>query len=319
MKKEKFKRNILLKNYTTFKIGGPAKYFFEAKNKKDLVEAIKTAKELKLDFFILGGGGNMLVSDKGFQGLVIKIQNTKFKSASWRTKLKISCESGLSLAKLVSESLKVEVTGMEWAVGIPGTVGGAIRGNAGAFEQSMGQIIKKVEVYDLKDLRFKIYELKDCKFKYRDSIFKYNKNLIIISAELEFKKVNKEEIRKKIVENLKWRRKHQPLEFPSAGSIFQNVKIKMKNEKLKSKIKKDKNLKVIIKNNIIPAGWLIEKCNLKGKKIGDAQISEKHANFIINLGDAKAEDVRKLIELAKKNVKRKFNIELEEEIEYLGF
>jgi len=292
-KSQFFKKNVLLKNYTTFKIGGPAKYFFEAKNKKDLIEAIKTAKASKLDFFILGGGGNILINDKGFNGLVIKIQNTKYKIQN----TKIYLEAGVSLAKLVGLTLENRLTGMEWAAGIPGTVGGAIRGNAGAFEQSISDIIEKVEVLEIKNYKIKNLKKRDCQFSYRDSIFKHNKNLIILSAGLEMKKGDKKEIRKKILENLKWRKEHQPLEYPSAGSIFKNPP--------------HQNF------GGGSAGWLIEQSGLKGKKINEAQISEKHANFIINLGKAKAKDVKKLINLAKKRVKQKFNIILEEEIEYL--
>ena len=301
----KFKKDILLKNYTTFKIGGPAKYFFEAKNKKDLIKAIKTAQELKLDFFILGGGGNVLAADEGYDGLIIKIQNpkseirNKFKIQD--SKFQICCYAGVSLAKLLAESLEAGATGLEWAIGIPGTVGGAIRGNAAAFGQSISDIVKKVEVLEIKPegkLQVKSYKLQDCQFRYRDSIFKHNKKLIILSAELEMKKRDKKEIRKKIMENLKWRKEHQPLEFPSAGSVFKNPPPKQK-------------------FGGGSAGWLIEQCGLKGKKINDAQISKKHANFIINLGKARSVDVKKLINLAKKRVKQKFNIILKEEIQYL--
>ncbi len=290
MKKVKFKRNILLKNHTTFKIGGPAEYFFEAKTEQDLVKAIKTAQEMKLDFFILGSGGNVLVNDKGFKGLVIKIDNTKYKIQN----TKIHAEAGLSLSKLITATTEKGLTGMEWAAGMPGTLGGAVQGNASAFNQSISDVVKNVKALEIKNHKIKNLKKKDCKFKYRKSIFKENRNLIILSVELEFKKDNKEEIKKRIKQNLKWRRKHQPLEYPSAGSVFKNPPEHF-------------------------AGWLIEECGLKEKKIGKAQVSKKHANFIINLGNAKSEEVLELIKLIKTKVKQKFNIELKEEIEYLGF
>ena len=285
-------RNISLKNHTTFRIGGPAKYFYTAKNKNDLIKAIKTAKELKLPFFVLGKGSNILVADNGYDGLVIKVKSEKLKVKSYSLKFKVICESGVTLNKLVSKSIEIGATGIEWAVGIPGTLGGAIKGNAGAFEQSMSNVVKTVECLEVRPLNIKVFKSKDCKFKYRDSIFKRNKNLIILSAEIELKKGDKKEIKKRVRENLKWRKNNQPLDFPSAGSIFQNPKK-------------------------YPAGWLIEKCELKGKKIGQAQISKKHANFIVNLGEARAEDVLGLINLAKKKVKEKFGVNLKEEIEYL--
>jgi UDP-N-acetylmuramate dehydrogenase len=284
-----FKKNISLAPYTTFKIGGAAKYFYTVKSIEDLTGAVKLAKKEGLPFFILGNGSNVLVSDKGFDGVVIKIENCKLKIVN----CKITVDAGVLLTKLVNESVKAGLTGLEWAAGIPGTIGGAIRGNAGALGSSMADLIKTVEVFDITNLKIQTFENKDCKFGYRDSVFKHNKNLIIFSAELELKKGDRKKSEKLIKEYLKQRKEKQPLEYPSAGSIFKNP-------------------------NGRAAGYLIEQCGLKGKKIGKAMISEKHANFIVNLGNAKAKDVKKLIDLCKEKVKEKFGIELEEEIEYLG-
>lgn len=245
------KKNILLAPYTTFKIGGKAKYFYEAKNREDLIKAIKWAKAAKgLPYFILGGGSNILISDKGFDGLVIKLSIGN---------------AGVLLSKLVDESIKAGLTGLEWAVGIPGTVGGAVKGNASAFGVSMSDIVKSVK-------------------RYKD---------IILSVELELKKGNRKKSQKLIQEYLEYRKKSQPMEFPSAGCIFKNPEGDF-------------------------AGRLIDQCGLKGTKIGKAMISKKHGNFIVNQGNAKAADVKKLIDLCKKKVKQKFGIELEEEIEYVG-
>ena len=286
------KKNVSLKNYNTFSIGGKAKYFFITKSKDELVSAILVAKKLKLPLFILGNGSNLLVSDRGFKGIVIKIQNSKFKIQNKNLKFKITCDAGVTLTKLISECLKIGATGLEWTAGIPGTLGGAIYGNAGAFGKSIGDNVIEVEVLDIRDLRFKIYDLKKCKFGYRDSIFKKKKDLIILSAEIKLEKGDKKEIRDKIKEYLDYRKKNQPLNFPSIGSIFKNPK----------------NFSV---------GELIEKCGLKRRRIGDVKISEKHANFIVNLGKGKAKEVRKLITLIKKKVKERFGITWEEEIEIL--
>ncbi len=259
------RKDILLKNYTTFKIGGPARYFFIAKNKEDIIKAVKTAKEFKLPFFILGGGSNILVSDKGFNGLVIKF--------------------GQPLSLYVSK-------GLEWAAGIPGTVQGAVCGNAGAFGKSMKNVVESVEVFDTETEKVKIFKNKNCRFSYRNSIFREKKNLIILSATLQLKKEDKKVIENKIKKNLEQKKRTQPLDFPSAGSIFKNPQG-------------------------FSAGELIEKSGLKGKKIGDAEISKNHANFIVNLGKAKAKDVLSLMKLAKQKVKNKFGIVLEEEIELL--
>jgi UDP-N-acetylmuramate dehydrogenase len=311
------KENVLLKNFTTFRIGGKAKYFFLAKSKEDLIKAILLAKKFNLPFFILGGGSNLLVSDKGYNGIVIRFQISNFRFQ----KNKIIAGAGTPLAILVSEATKNSLTGLEWAAGIPGTVGGAIWGNAGAFGKSMADVVKEVEVLDTKDLRFKIYDFKKCKFGYRDSIFKHKKNLIILSAVLRLKKGKGKEIERKIRENLNYRKQTQPLNFPSAGSVFKNVKFtnlhkftsNITNKKIREICGRFEDIREI------PAGWLIEKCGLKGKMIGKAKISEKHANFIVNLGGAKAKDVKKLIDFTKKKVKKIFGITLEEEIQYLGF
>jgi len=304
----KFKKNISLKNYTTFQIGGKAKYFSVVRNKEELVSAIKFAKEKRLPFFILGQGSNLLVSDKGFKGIVIKIENCKVKIEN----CKVVAGAGVLLSRLVNSSAERGLTGLGWAAGIPGTVGGAVYGNAGAFGKSMKDVIGQVEVLDVKDLGtelrssgakvkkkmkssspFKTYNLRKCNFGYKGSVFKKKKNLIIISAELKLKKGNKKEIKSRIKEYLNYKKTTQPLNFPSAGSIFKNYKKFF-------------------------AGELIEKCNLKGKKIGKAKISEKHANFIVNLDGAQAKDVKKLIKLIKKEVKNKFRVVLKEEIEFLS-
>ena len=309
-------KNISLKNYTTFKIGGPAKYFFVATIKKDLVRAIRLAKKFNLPFFILGGGSNLLVSDKGFSGMVIKFQmsnvkpmgSPKFAKQIWGNiqMSKLYTEAGAPLSLLVNQSIKQNLSGLEWAVGIPGTVGGAIYGNAGAFKKNISAAIKKAEILDVRNLKIKKFKKQDCKFNYRDSIFKHKKNLIILSAELQLKKGNKKEVQKKLKECLDYRKQTQPLEFPSAGSIFKNPSP----TQILKKFRRAKNFS---------AGELIEKCGLKGKRTGGAKISEKHANFIVNLGGAKAKDVKKLINLAKKKVKKKFGITLAEEIQHLGF
>lgn len=298
------KRNVSLKTHTTFKIGGQAKYFFKAPTKENLILAIKTAKKFDLPFFILGGGSNLLVSDRGYKGLVIKQQTMSSKIQD----NKIFTEAGLLLGRLVNLAAKNNLIGLEWAVGIPGTIGGAIRGNAGAFGKSMKDIVGKVEVYDIKDKKIKTFKNKNCHFDYRESIFKRNPNLIILSAELQLKKGppvgGKKEIKEKMKEYLDYRKKTQPLEFSSAGSIFKNP--------LPSQV-----LKKFRRARIFSAGELIEKCGLKGKKIGKVKISRKHANFIINLGNGKAKDVKKLIKLIKDKVKNKFGIVLEEEIQCL--
>jgi len=195
-------KNIPLSRFTTFRIGGKARYFFDAKTKEDIIKALKAAKELGLPFFILGAGSNVLVSDKGFDGLVIKIRNSKLEIKNFDDEFNFICDAGVSLAKIVSETLKLSATGFEWAAGIPGALGGAIYGNAGAFGKSMRDSIETVEVYKLDNDDVLILQNKDCEFNYRESIFKKNKELIIISAVLNFKKGDRDRIEKEIKEKI---------------------------------------------------------------------------------------------------------------------
>ena len=312
----KIQENISLAGHTTFKIGGPARYFFVAENAEEIKKAVRAAKEFNLHYFILGGGSNVLVSDKGFNGLIIKIQNSKFKIQNSKI---IYAEAGMSLGKLVEYSVSKGLTGLEWAAGIPGTIGGAICGNAGAFGKSISETIIGVQALacsEKDNIKIKKYINKDLKFGYRDSIFKHKKNLIILSAEFKLKKGDKKKNREITAEYLEQRRESQPLEYPSAGSVFKNLKFEIENLKL---LNKYPQLKKFSKHGMIPAGWLIEECGLAGKKIGRAMVSEKHANFIVNLGKAKAEDVVILISLIKQKIRNKFGIQLQEEIEYIGF
>ena len=305
-------QNVLLKDYTTYKIGGPAKYFFIAETNEELVNAIKTAKELKLPIFILGGGSNLLISDKGFNGLVIKINISNFEFNG----KKVEAGAGMGLAKLAYLAAEKGLSGLEWAGGIPGcTLGGAIYGHAQAFGTKISDVVKEVTALDLKTLKFKKLSKKQCKFSLKNSIFKKNKKLIAVSAVLEFEEKSKAEVENKIKELLDYRNARHPVDFPSAGSTFVNPEKKIANKKL---LEKFPELKEFNLKGAIPSGYLIAKAGLVGKKIGNAQISEKHANFIINLGGAKAKDVLALMKLAQKKVKTVFGINLETEVQFVN-
>lgn len=306
------KKNVLMKIHTTFKIGGPARYFLVAQSKEDLVQAIKIAKKLKLNIFVLGGGSNLLVSDKGFPGLVIKLKSQE--PIVLKPDDTVFAPAGVQLGKVVDFSVNKSLQGLEWAGGLPGTFGGAIRGNAGAFGGEIKDSVLKVEALDN---NFKLIKLsnKQCKFSYRSSIFK-EKNWVVVSAILKFNKGVKKDLKDIARSRIEYRKEKHPLEYPNAGSVFKNVdfkKISLKIQKLFSdKVKEDPF-------EIVPSAWFIIGAGLTGKKIGMAQISEKHSNYIVNLGGAKAEDVLKLIDFVKKSVKDKYNINLEVEIQLVGF
>jgi UDP-N-acetylmuramate dehydrogenase len=305
-------KNVSLKNYTTFKIGGLAKYFFVAKSKEDLVNAIKTSKALKLPVFIMGGGSNLLISEKGFKGLVIKIDILGIKLDGNRAIV----GAGENITKVAYLSADNGMVGLEWAAGMPGTIGGAIYGNAQAFGTKISSIVESVEAINLKTFEIEKLSKEQCQFSLKNSIFKKEKKLVIISSILDFKGDSVEQIKNRIKEFLEYRKTKHPMDFPSAGSVFVNPEKIIKNKKL---LEEYPELKEYNEKGIIPAGYLIARCGLAGKKIGNAQISEKHANFIINLGGAKAKDVLKLIKLAKVKVKKVFNISLETEVQLVGF
>ncbi len=282
--------NILLKDFTTFKIGGPARYFFEAKSKKDITEAIIWARDRELPYFVLGGGSNVLISDNGFSGLVVKCTLDNFKVSGSI----VDAEAGIKLADLLKVAQKQELSGLEWSSGIPSiTLGGALFNNAGAFGQKIADIVEQVEVLDAKSLEIKTLQFQQCQFDYKQSIFKSNKNLIILSAKLALEQKDSMDIKKEIKRILDYRKGNHPIALPSAGCIFKNPR-----------------------NQI--ASKLIEDAGVKGERVGDAQVSEQHCNFIVNLGKATASDVIKLIKLIKAQVAEKFNIKLEEEIQILG-
>jgi UDP-N-acetylmuramate dehydrogenase len=229
----------------------------------------------------------------------------------------VSVGAGVSLSDLSTKTVEKNLSGLEWVVGIPGaTIGGAIFGHAQAFRKKISENVKSVQALDVANLEIKNFSKEDCLFSFKNSVFKKNKNLIIISAVLEFQEKNPEEIKNNIKENLNYRKNNHPTDFPSAGSTFVNPEIIINDKNL---LLEFPELNEYNKNKLIPAGYLISKCGLSGKKIGDAQISEKHANFILNLGQAKSEDVLSLINLAKKEVKKIFGIELETEVQFLGF
>lgn len=281
------KQKIQLAPYTSFRIGGPADFFVETRNSDELVEAVFWAKEKKIKYFILGGGSNILFSDDGYKGLVIKIASKQIKLI----KNLIIADTGANLSQLVKFALDNNLAGLEWASGIYGTLGGAIFGNAGASGKCIADIVEEAEIFDGK--KIKVLKNKELNFKYRASGIK--KGDIIISAKLKLKKGDRQKSKKLVKKYLKERGEKQPKGF-CAGSIFKNPKSK----------------------KYISAGWLIEQCGLKGLKIGQTQISEKHANFIVNLGGAKAGDVLGLIEKVRKEVEGKFGVKLREELKIIG-
>jgi len=281
--------NESLKKHTTYGIGGPADLMIFPKSKQDLIKVIEIINENKIKLTILGSGSNVLVSDNGIRGAVISLKNSLKQIEVDENILYAEC--GTMLGKIVKHAVKNNLIGLENLNGVPGTLGGALIMNAGAWGGEISENLIHVEVINLKSEIQKIQK-KDLNFSYRQSSF--NKDDILLSAKFNLKKADKDIIKENFIEAQSGRKKSQPLNKRSAGSLFKNPK-----------------------NN--SAGKLLDEAGLKGFSIGDAKISEKHANFFINDGNATSKDMLMLIKKAHKEVKDKFNVNLSLEVKLMGF
>ena len=296
---------------TSFRIGGNAKYYVEVFSIEELKESLIFAKDKKIDFYILGGGTNLLIGDDGFSGLIIRMKMNEI-SVDGEA---IEAQAGVPLIKAINMASQQGLSGLEKLAGIPGTIGGAVRGNAGAFSSEIKSCIKSVTAFDTEKKELISFENEQCNFAYRTSIFKKNKKLIVISTTLILQKGEISEIQKLTTDTIMTRSARGLNGVKSAGSYFMNPVVE--NEKLCSDFEKEKG--VPVRNKTLPAGWVIEQAGLLGKQIGGAQVSEKHANYIINTGNATAQDVIMLVSYVKQQVRDQFGIQLNEEVNYLGF
>ena len=307
--------NAPLAPYTTYKLGGPARYFFIAKNNEEIKTAAAAAKDLDLPIFILGGGSNILVSDNGFSGLVIKMANRELSVE----KNKIKAEAGALIGQVVSLAWKNSLTGLEWAAGIPGTAGGAVRGNAGAFGKSISDNIVSVQALQSSKNKTEIIVMakEECQFTYRESIFKHDDNLVVLGVELELQAGEQAAIKQQMLDCVQRRSCGHP-KYPSAGCSFKNIFV---TDEIKGKIRKINPAgEEKIKGGKIGAGWFIDQAGLKGYKIGGVQVSDEHANFIVKVDEtARAEHALMLISYVKQQVRDKFGVQLQEEVQYVGF
>ncbi|MFH1979306.1 MAG: UDP-N-acetylmuramate dehydrogenase [Patescibacteria group bacterium] len=311
----KIQKNIFLAPYTTFKIGGYAKYFAEPKDLVEIRDLSRWAKNKDISVFVLGGGSNILFSDNGFGGLVMRVQNLEFEVNG----LEIVTGAAVPLAKLFLESVRLGLSGLEWAVGIPGTIGGAVAGNAGAFGKSIADAVKSVEVFDVEKLEVVDYKIGDCGFAYRDSIFKNNSNLIINRVTLRLRQEELCVIRERIKEYAEQRATSFAQNQKCAGCFFKNIEWKGAGVDKKYLLKKFPELKQFASKSKIPAGFLIEFLGFKNKKMGEAMVFDQHANFILNTNNATAEHIIMLTGLIKNKIYSRYGFVLEEEVQLIGF
>ena len=313
MSTEKFqiKEQVPLAPFTSVKVGGPARFFLQATSADEIKAAATWAGGKALPVFVLGGGSNLLISDKGYDGLVIRVVDSRVHFSEDGV---VGVGTGFSLSRLAAEAASRSLSGLEFAMGIPGTVGGAIRGNAGAFGGEMKDVVRSVTTLT-PDGSVKTRAADELDFRYRHSIFKTNTD-IILSCEIQLQKGDREEIRALQRERLEYRRARQPLELPSFGSTFKNVDFAALDPSLDERF----HFSSVAANGVVAAGYLIDRMELKGFSVGGAQVSEKHANFLINTGEATAEHFAILIGIIQQKARTVFTgLHLELEIQFVGF
>lgn len=345
-----FKQDVLLASLTTFQVGkGRADYYVQISESEDLVKIVKLARELKIPFRVIAGGSNLVFGDTDYHGLLIqflaKTKSNKKAKISLRnsgSKASLIVPASLTLMSLIQSSIEQGLAGLEALSGIPGTVGGALVGNAGAYGQAISDRLLRVQILDLAKLphphpspkekgsnfspsplgrgegwgQKEIHWLSksDCKFAYRNSIFKTKlaKDWLILSAKFLLEPGNKIELQKKSREIIQTRLKRYPKNLKCPGSFFKNVLVRDVSKKSLQKIEPEK-----IRDGKINAGWLLEKSGVLDMRIGGVAVSDWHGNLIINDGGGTGEDVKKLADLLKNKVYKKFGIKLEEEVRYL--
>jgi UDP-N-acetylmuramate dehydrogenase len=278
-----------LKNHTSFRIGGPADILILPVDVEEIRKAVMLCKKENIPFFVMGNGTNLLVKDRGIRGVVIKLAQN-FNDIEVENNI-LRCKAGVPLSVAARAAQENSLSGLEFASGIPGTVGGAVVMNAGAYGGEMADVVRKVKVLDMDG---NVYEMSknELEYSYRRCVLQRG-DRILLEIEMELKPGNSDEIKMKMEDYLTWRKEKQPLNFPSAGSAFKRPP-----------------------GNF--AGHLIEKAGLKGYRIGGAIVSDLHAGFIVNVDNATCEDVLKLISHIQKVIKDKFNVDLELEIQIKG-
>ena len=282
--------DVSLKNYTTYKVGGICKIMVFPRNIECLITLIEKLKQSNIKFMILGNGSNVLFSDDTYEGVIIKLDELNKIEVHDK---KIVAGAGAMLMKVAREAIRHSLAGLEFATGIPGTVGGGVYMNAGAYKSDMGYVVSKVKVLTPK-LTVITMVNRELDFHYRTSFFKKHKDYIVLEATFNLKKGNKELLEEVVRDRKERRLASQPLEYPSAGSVFRNPPDMF-------------------------SGQLIEELGYKGLSKGGAKVSEKHANFIINYDNAKAKDIKELITFLKSEVKDKYNVDLTVEQEFINW
>lgn len=304
-----------LKNHTVFKIGGPARFFIETATANEFVQAIRQSAASGIPWHILGAGSNVLVADAGFPGTII---HPRGGALEVRGNF-LHADAGVSMARAVAESVKNNLCGFEWGIGIPGTIGGSVVGNAGCFGGEMKDAVERVRVFNTNNGDVAEFSNADIAFGYRDSMFKHRPELVVLDVTLQLHSGDGDAAAYLVRDYTSKRVHSQDIGSQSAGCIFKNISWNRRDidpEQITSRFPEFMRFQG---NPGIPAGFLVDQLGLKGMAVGGARISERHGNFIINGGNATADDVIILIGIIKERVHRTYGVLLEEEIRCIGF
>jgi UDP-N-acetylmuramate dehydrogenase len=303
----KLSENAPLRRYTRFALGGPAKILADAWTEEALAQAIATLQSGGEPWMVIGGGSNLVVDDEGYPGVILRYVSASLKVDGTR----VTVHGGAVLQDLVDFSLAHSLQGMETMTGIPGWVSGAIYGNAGAYGRSIHQVVERVRFFDGE--QFRELDKAGCEFEYRESIFKRNKGWVITSAVLNFTPGDQAALRSQADSILKIRDEKYPPNMRCAGSIFKNIVLKDLSPALQRQVPAR-----VVKEGKVPSAYFLEEVGAKGMREGGIQVADYHANLIYNDGNGTAAEVRKLIQELKARVEDRFDLRLEEEVQYVG-
>jgi UDP-N-acetylmuramate dehydrogenase len=300
--------------HTSFRVGGAARLYVVANTADEIIKAVHAAVSLKLPWYVYGGGSNLLVSDDGFEGVIIQAANREIKIEGGM----VTADAGAITGLVARQSVAAGLGGFEWAVGVPGTIGGAIYGDAGCYGGEMRDVVVSVDAFRLRDNQRVTLTKDQCKFGYRTSMFKYEPHLIFNCTLKLSPSKDVDASKKRMEEIMQMRKEKQPLEASSAGCVFKNIEFDDEKdlEILKRSIEVPQGM---IDKKQISVGWLIEQAGLMGQCVGEVEVSKKHGNFFINKGKARAQDILALISIIKMKVRDDLGIELQEEVQYVGF
>ncbi|QQS20656.1 MAG: UDP-N-acetylmuramate dehydrogenase [Candidatus Moraniibacteriota bacterium] len=305
--------NVDLHSFTTFRVGGKTRFFFRATSEQDLLDGFKWANQNNEPVFVLGGGSNVLFSDRGWEGLVIKMECVDMREVAPG---QLSVGASASLHALLEYAKEHGLSGLERLAGIPGTVGGAVRGNAGAFGAETAQAVASVRILDRRTLTFEHRERAACEFRYRSSLFKQHPEYVVVSAHFLLQPGADPAVLERIMrETIATREQKHPQRLLCAGSFFMNPPVK--DARLREEFEKETGM--VVKDEKLPAGWLIDYVGLRGKQIGGARVSDIHPNYLLNVGTATAENILILASVVKQKVRSELGIILREEVQMVGF